>query len=403
MKYLYIIILILTALSCDIKKSDMEADINFTKVFSDNHELFAYFPTDIVETEDGGFLILSGLYDSEALNYPKVHLTKTDAFGTVEWATSPDGAPLSPTRSIASLNGNYYVFCMEDDLDCQIYQIVIGESSGNLIHVKEINSKNPLAVYQDSSDNFVLLGFDIIGNKTLFQKLNSSFDEQWSVSMNAYLGSSYFVRYHLNKEDEEMPFYIGSANGQYYINCFLQTGLSVAFVNPENGNLLGSIMGNSDEFNIDAAYSSLVYLNENSFALARFHNSENYIHPSIEIDPNGNMHSSQLGNDYIYLPELSGNAKVVSMKDQFVDDELLLFASTSKTNQIVLYFFDPENSELVKTHYLGHTNPVEIAAVKRSSDGALIILGKTWVAGRFQRIILYKVSMEELGFEDDNS
>ena len=247
------------------------------------------------------------------------------------------------------------------------------------------------------------MSFDIIGNNTVVRKFNNSFQQIWSSNFNAYLGSDYFVRYHLNKENEEMPFFIGSVSPEsgishYYINCFTPTGLSVEFINTSSGNFDGSIMGNTDEFNIDASYSSLVYLHDDLFSMSRFHSKENYIHPNLSINVNENTHSSQLGDNYIHLPELATDAKVSALKDIFNNEELVVFASTTKTNQVVLYFFNPESSELVKTHYLGHTNPVEVATIKRGSDNSLLILGKTWITGRFQRIILYKLSMDELSF-----
>ena len=80
MKYLYLLIINVLVISCDIKKSNISPDNNFTRVYTDNNSSHTYYPVDVVETDDNGFLIVSGLYDSDSLNYPKVHLLKHPFF-----------------------------------------------------------------------------------------------------------------------------------------------------------------------------------------------------------------------------------------------------------------------------------------------------------------------------------
>ncbi len=387
------------SISCDIKKSNLSPDIYFTRVFTDNNISHTYYPVDITETEDHGFLIVSGLYDSDSLNYPKVHLLKTDPEGNMAWTYTSDPSVMSPTPSILEVGSSFYLVSMENNLDANLYEIDQGTNQGSLEFVQELNIKNPLYAYSGNNDNIVLLSYDIVSNNSVITGFDASFSQQWSTQLRAITDVQYNVRYHLNKEGKEYPFYIGEilTNNlitHYHINCYNNSTLSSNFLNAVNGSFEGVL-----NTYVSAGISSLVQLQENRFALSRYYTGKNYIFPNVEVDISAISNTEDFTGNDIELPELINDAKVAIMKDEFRGEELVLYASTTKTNQIVLYFFSPETSELVKTHYLGSTNPVEIAAITRAVDDAVVILGRTWVAGRFQRIILYKISMDEFGFE----
>ncbi|NJK85836.1 MAG: hypothetical protein HC906_07585 [Bacteroidales bacterium] len=395
--------LLLMLVSCDIKKSNTGPGTNFIRVYSDPVQNNAYFPADFIETEDKGFIIVSGRYGEEELNYPGTFLVKTDDQGMIKWTYTADGSVLSPVPDILNINGNYHIFCMQDNLRARLMRIEDNGSSGALAPVFEADAFNPLRAYHDNNGDVVLLSFDIIGNKTVISKYDQLMSRQWNRVINAYLGSDYFVRYHLNKEDHEIPFFMGgiTLNGlesHYYINCFTNTGLSTAFINAASGDFTGSIMGNTDEFNIDAAYTSMMHLQDEVFTISRFHTRDNYIHSRQTLSILEHQHSTELTENPLNVPELDEEAAVISLKDMFNGKEHVVLASTSKTNQVILYFFNTSENKLAKTKYLGHTNPIKVKAMKRGSDDSLVLLCQTWEAGRYQRIMLYKISMEELGF-----
>jgi hypothetical protein len=399
MKYLYLLIIIGLVISCDIKKSNMSPDTNFTRVYTDNNSSHTYYPVDVVETDDNGFLIVSGLYDSDSLNYPKVHLLKTNKEGDLEWTYTSDPSILSPTPSILEVSGSYYLVCMENNLDANLYEINMGSTESSMEFVKEMGVTNPLYAYKDDNGNVTLLSYDIPGTLSVITGYDGAFTQQWSTLLSAITDVQYNIRYHLNKEGKEYPFYIGEIMTNnlithYYVNCYNNSTLSTNFINVADGTFEGVL----NTYTSGAGISSFVHLQENRFALSRYYTGKNFIYPDVEVDISGISNTDDFTGSDIELPELVNDARVAILKDHFNDEELVLYASTTKTNQIVLYFFSPETSELVKTHYLGFTNPVEVAAIKRGSDGSVIILGRTWVAGRFQRIILYKISMDELGF-----
>ena len=48
------------------------------------------------------------------------------------------------------------------------------------------------------------------------------------------------------------------------------------------------------------------------------------------------------------------------------------------------------------SHYLGFSNPFEVASLIRTEDEGLLVCGTTYLAGRFPRICLFKLSKENV-------
>jgi len=61
-----------------------------------------------------------------------------------------------------------------------------------------------------------------------------------------------------------------------------------------------------------------------------------------------------------------------------------------------LYAYDAEDGTLLSLKYLGQTSPYEIGNFVKTLDGGLIVLGNTFVAGRFSRLCLFKLTKSEL-------
>ena len=123
MRYLPFMLLFTFLISCDIKKSDIGPNTNFIRIYADNNSSHTYYPMDFVETEDQGFLIVSGLYTAEGLSYPKTHLLKTDKEGNMEWVYADDNTALSPTPRIIEIEGAYYMVCMQNNLQSKLMRI----------------------------------------------------------------------------------------------------------------------------------------------------------------------------------------------------------------------------------------------------------------------------------------
>ena len=56
----------------------------------------------------------------------------------------------------------------------------------------------------------------------------------------------------------------------------------------------------------------------------------------------------------------------------------------------------------ISSRYLGFSNPYEIASLVQTSDEGLAVCGTTYLAGRFPRICIFKLSKEELAASEVN-
>ena len=67
--------------ACDVKKSNVAPEDNFIKVYHNPDYNISFYPLDMVQTDDGGFLILSALEDTTLNSFLPVYLMKTDKLG----------------------------------------------------------------------------------------------------------------------------------------------------------------------------------------------------------------------------------------------------------------------------------------------------------------------------------
>jgi hypothetical protein len=91
------------------------------------------------------------------------------------------------------------------------------------------------------------------------------------------------------------------------------------------------------------------------------------------------------------LPELVEDAAAKMLTTTIHGKSVVVYASETKSNRLVLYFFDKSDGKLLSTKTLNSTNPVTVAGMIITSDGGIALLAQTYVAGRFPRIALFSV------------
>ncbi len=74
----------------------------------------------------------------------------------------------------------------------------------------------------------------------------------------------------------------------------------------------------------------------------------------------------------------------------------MIYASDTKSKQIGLFFYEEVSGRFMSSKYLGFTNPFEIGNLAVTSDEGLVVCGTTYLAGRFPRICIFKLSKDEL-------
>lgn len=381
--------------SCDIKKSNAVPSASFSMIYDHPDQDLSFYPVDMVQTADKGYLVLSVYTDTSLSTFPLIRLMKTDPNGIMIRELLVDASYCSAVPSLFSHGAAWRFVCM-DAVNQNIKLMQVDEVISGIEEVAALEGKYPLFLYADSQDDFLVLSFDRIARTSVLAKHSPDGQQHWKKQYNINEDVKYQVESHLRKSGKIYPFFIGEADRgnltHYFVNCYYNYTMTMLFTKASDGTLTGQL----NTFQDDAAISSAIATEANRFSLSRYYVGDNFIFASVELD----MNASQGANTFedMHLPELSDDARVKSIITMINGREVIVFASQTKTNRIVLYFFSLDNGELLTVMYLNASNPVEMASLIATQDKGLAVLAQTYVAGRFPRNALFKLSPGEISF-----
>ena len=75
---------------------------------------------------------------------------------------------------------------------------------------------------------------------------------------------------------------------------------------------------------------------------------------------------------------------------------VVIFGTHTKQRRLVFYAYDAENGELLGTQYLGQNGPYRMGDFIATVDGGLAVVAETFVANRFSRPCLFKLTPAEV-------
>ena len=390
MQYLLFVLITLSGIiglaSCDITDNEIEPGISFTKIYDDQSYQAEYDPLSVVPTEDGGYLSLA------ATNAWNVYVFKTDTDGQFQWEINVDEAYVNPLAELIQVDDQYYLFCMNEvTLATSVMQINLVDRTIALVtELDEV--QYPLAVTQTDDQSFLVLGYDRKSRSSTLHALNADFSVAWSNQYAVEEDVEERIIRHLSRTGQRLPFLVGTtSNGQsYYFNGFANYTLGLNFVNPQSGELTGTMNGFRDEGFISAAY----HLQKDQYALARSSFGVSSLLPYVAVDSKAIAASSELAaNDF---PEIDTDARIVVHEIAQPGRAIVLFGTHTKKRQLVLYAYDKMSGELLGTQYVGQSSPFQMGDFASTEDGGLVILAETFLAGRFSRPCLFKLSSAEV-------
>ena len=379
--------------SCDVKKSDTDPSDEFTRIYDNSDMNLSFYPVDLEQTSDGGFLILSVYTDTTLSTFPLIHLLKTDKNGTRIWETWVDKAYSSAVPSLMLLGSDYYFVCM-DAVNQETRVMLVDLESKEVVQTAALSLQYPLYTLKDSNGDVLILNFDRLNRTSILTKFNSTFDEIWSQQFNIVDDVKHKIEMHLGKSGRQFPFFIGevgtSAITHYYVNCFFNYTMTLLFVGAPAGNLTGILYTYQD----DAAVSAATNIDSSRFALARYYSGDNFVNPTVELD----MAATRSITDYtdFALPELAQDAPVRCLHAEINGKDVVVYASQTRTNQLVLYFYDAADGDLLSVKFLNEKYPVNLSGMEYTQEEGLALLIQTYVIGRFPRIYLIKLSPQDL-------
>lgn len=383
--YLFVLYILVFVTSCSDEESIAPED-SFSKVYTDDSFDNNFFAIDVVQTADSGYLVL-GEYENANVEYRfSPYILKVDPEGEMQWDLKLDAPYQKPIKGMQVSDSAVTFFCMHSTDESTI-QMSIDISSQSVTEVETISSlRFPLACTPLGNNQFLILGFDLNeSSSVLYMKGSTS----WRTEFLNIEDADDLLVPHFNRTGDQLPFFTGEFNGNYYFNGLSNYGFGMCFVDANGDELDGSISG----FRYSTSVSSAVHLTGNIFAMSRYDENQNYLMPYISIDPSTDEVADRLGG--LEMPQMKDKATTQVQEIEILSQPTVLYGTSTRDNRIMLTGYDASTGLLLGTKYIGFGNPYDLVSVKSTSDGGLIVLASTYITGRFPRIALFKLSEDQ--------
>jgi len=376
------------------KKSNVEPENIFTKIYNDPNSDISYYPLDIAQAGTSGYYILGATAIDTTRTWLKTYVAKVDELGEMEWSVELDAPYVNPVSNLINIGGEYFIFCM-DDISLGTHILKIDEAGQTASHVATLEEIiYPLAVSKTPDNSFLLLSYDRTRRNSMMSKIDGSFNVSWQSEFNVIEDAEEFLVEHLIKTGKNLPFFTGTVGTgsatHYFANGLYNYTLSLLFVDAASGDRTGIGQG----YRYDGAAGALVHIQGNSFALSRFSFGTHFLLPSVNMEINSVTTLSDLGGGK--LAEIASDAETEAKIMTIAGKDAIVFATNTNNNQVIVYAYDIATNELILKKYLGFSNPVKIGGLIQTSDEGIGILVQTMVTGRFKRIGFYKIPKEHL-------
>lgn len=360
---------------------DFKPEESFIKIFDQPTGNVAYYPIDIKQTSDGGYLILA------AKGTWEIYVMKADKEGNFVSETNVPDPYVNPVGELIEQGGNYYFFCM-DRVGLFTYLMQVDAGAG----VTQVQSYPgivyPLSAYKASDGAVLLQNYNRNAYRSGFHKLGGDFSVQASQEFNIFESVEEEVVGHITHSGKRFPCFSGETSTSYFFNSFYNYSFSIVFINKSAFDFTGVYNGS----NYNGALSSILETG-NGLVTTRFAFGVNYLNLNTSLSTSTIGFVEDLGGTGI--SELREDAPVQSMQMTIGTKQITLVLSDTKTNKLVLFMYDPAG-QLVGKKYLGNTNPNYVGCMVSTSDGGLAITARILLNGSFPRLALYKLSDEEL-------
>jgi len=393
---LSILAITILAFSCT-EETNVTLDAEkFVRIYDNNQFDSAFYPIDIKETSDNGYLVLAR--KKLQGEFAGIYVLKTDQYGNFVSENSLSDDLVNPTGSLYSKNNNFYFFGM--DSNSKETRLVSIDANGATLNVTSISLTYPCAS-SATQNGFVLLSYDNVNKQSVVTTLdeagNIGISQAFTIGIGGEQQIEEVVINSFFQYGRKLPYTVGQIpGGKFYFNGFYNYTFSLVFTGLNSDDPDGLIQGQHD----DGGFSAALPLGGSNFALSVFNFGENYILPNqtLAISPSSPGIAIDLGG-YV-LPELMPNATIKILEVDVDGSSLIVFAGDTKSKAIGLWFYDKSEKKLLGSRMLGFSNPFEIGNLTQTADGGLAICGTTYVAGRFPRIAVFKLSKEEIPLHD---
>lgn len=374
--------------SCSEEEPSLTA--SFFKIYDDSNFDLNYDPIDVVEINDG-FILLTGT-EQENSDFDGIQLIRIDEEGN--FVTSEENAFSDYEAAIGDMffdvsDSSMYFFAKNAaTTDAVLIQVDPSLAVQNATLLGGINY--PLSASSTSSSTLLIQSYDPVNLQTEISEISLSGGfiggNQYSIGPGEDVEED-VINHFLETNVNPYPFFCGEVStGNYYFNGFYNYSFSLVFTDFSSAE---AVSGQG----INAGIRAVLPLEGGNFAVAGFQFDDNYQLSSNPLPRPSNVGDLYPGN----MAELRPYTTTKIFSYTTTSAAYTVFAAETKGNQIVLHFYNGSTGEIEGVHYIGYLNRFNLGSVKVTEDESILILGTTFVAGRFERIFLNKISQTEIG------
>jgi hypothetical protein len=383
---LYILSIALFVFACGEDSNPVTETKNFTSIFDSNQFTDGFYPIDIQQTTDGGYVVLAeSKQDSTQLT--GVYLLKADKYGNFVKFIKADTLN-NPVGRLSKIADKYYFFCMRNN------NTRLASLDENLENFSTFALGLTFPAASAPMDNgLLLLSVSLAAKQSIISQVDLSGNviRQKAFTVGDGDDSEKPLSEHFFKQGKQFPFDVGMLTpGIYYFNGFYNYTFSLVFTNMSDDEPIGTASGYLD----DGGFSALTPLSASKYAAARYNFGDNYFLPNLTIVATAESKIEEMGG--LTLPELISETKVKILRSTVNQKNVLIYAADTETRQIGLYFYDEATGAFIGSKYLGFSNPFTIGNLINTEDGGIAVVGTTYLAGRFARLCIFKLSKEEV-------
>ena len=388
-KHYYLFVLLIAFLfSCE--QENFNPNDSFLKIYDDKDYNAEYFPVGIGQSDSMLFVLAERSLTSS--DFAGIKIIKTNAKGDFIEETELEEQFVAPTPDLQKIGNTHYFFCMDKNT-LSPYLVAI-DAQGNLsTSPTGISNSYPLAVSVSNQNELILLSYDQEAKNSVISLINTAGQVTNTAAYSIGAGNEVLepIISHFTEKDKRLPFFCGQSPDQkFFFNAFYNYTLSTVFT--ELGDEpTGVLQGQAD----DAGLKSLLPIAANNFAFLAFQFGDTYASSSTTI--NTSAISSSINLLDRKLPEVKKGSTTKIISHNYAGQEQIIMAAETEGRQVVLYFYQASNGELINTYFLGTLNPFTFSDISSLEDGSLLIVGTTFLADRFERVFIQKIGKEQLG------
>jgi hypothetical protein len=376
-----ILSLLVLVSSCKEEITEFTPTEKFNSIFDNPSEGLNYTPLDAIETDDGGFLVLSKLTNES------IFVLKISNRGDFQWSRQMDPQFVKAVANLIKQGDNYYfIGSVLPDYAATLFKISDLEQTISAVRTYSAY-RNPLAFNNLTSESYLLLTYnDTTG--TVLSKILDGFAMEWARKYDAIENADQQLETFQNSNRTD--FFVGAYNSGsvIYFNSLRDQGMNLTYADG-----LGIETGRIKSSQRDMI-NSLIPQENGLLTLNYTFRNQAYFINNYQSIANDSINLQVLGGEI--LPDRLSIQNVNTISISVGAVRYLVNTYSTLDGRIKLNFFNSQTGEQVAIKYLGGIDPLEVVEIIPTTDEGMAILSKITIAGAKERINLMKISKAEI-------